>query len=465
MVFSRRISTPDGRFKGVIQVGTPMELFENLFKRVEVGTQGTILLADDNGTLLARYPAAAALVGEKVLRDDGVLARLRAGDNASVRINKAPVDGVERMLGLQRAGATRLVVGVGQSVEEHLANWRHETVVAGTVTLLFAALALWLLVRTTQHARHSAVRTAQLAATSKRLRDITDNLPLLISYIDKDLRLGFCNATWRDWLGIDPDAVVGRPLSEVVGPAVYEQRSEQLQRELAGERVGFEVESLALGVDRFLQTEYIPDVRADGGVAGIYALSTDVTAFKKVEMQLSQLAHVDVLTGLPNRRRFEDKLQEAMARSRRDGRIMALMFLDVDHFKRINDTRGHAGGDAVLKEFAARLQRCIRITDTVARLAGDEFVIILEGLHHAVDAERVAHKVRAELLPSFVFDGLTLAPVTASIGVVVFAGGGNVEPADVVAQADDALYRAKRAKRAGRDTFVVAQSWASQPTR
>lgn len=580
MMFGRRIEGADGRFNGVIVVGTPMEVFESQFQRFDVGSQGTVILADDNGTLLARRPAAPALVGEKVLHDEGALAQLRSGVNAGVGINKAAVDGVQRMLGFERVGATRLVVGVGQSLDERLASWRREAAVAGTVTVLFAVLALWLLVRTTQHAKDAAARATQLerseerirsilaqapdafigidhrglitewnrqaeatfgwgraevlgrsladvivpprmrdshtaglrdfvhtgtgrlvnnrievmalhrdghevpvelsiravrtsdgfvanaflhdiserkeaeaslAASNRMLRDVTDNLPLLISYIDKDERLCFCNATWREWMGIDPDSAVGRPIGEVVGSTLYEQHREHLQRALAGERVSFETELPALGVERYLQTVYIPDVQADGAVAGIYTLSTDVTASKKVEMQLNQLARVDSLTGLPNRRGFEERLEEAVARSKRDDRPMALMFLDVDHFKQINDAHGHATGDAVLKEFATRLQRCVRITDSVARLAGDEFVIILEGLTRADDAELVARKIGAELQPSFVFENLTLSSITSSIGVVVFTGD-SVDPADVVARADEALYQAKRA---GRDTFVV----------
>ena len=293
---------------------------------------------------------------------------------------------------------------------------------------------------------------ARLAASGKLLRDITDNLPLLISYIDKDLCLRFCNATWREWMGVDPTSVLGRPLSDLIGQNLYEQRSEHLVRALAGERISFEMESPALGVNRFLQTVYIPDVRADGDVAGIYALSTDITASKHVEMRLSQLAHVDTLTGLPNRRQFEDKLREAVLRNRHNHHPMALMFLDVDHFKQINDAHGHAAGDAVLKEFATRLQRCVRITDTVARLAGDEFVIILEGLQDAADAELVALKIGTVLQPPFSLGELMLPPVTSSIGVVVLTDK-ELAAADVVAKADEALYRAKRA---GRDTFVMS---------
>ena len=293
---------------------------------------------------------------------------------------------------------------------------------------------------------------ARLAASGKLLRDITDNLPLLISYIDKDLCLRFCNATWREWMGVDPMSVVGRPLSDLIGQNLYEQRSEHLVRALAGERISFEVESLAQGVNRFLQTVYIPDMRSDGDVAGIYALSTDITASKQVEMRLSQLAHVDTLTGLPNRRQFEDKLREAVSRNKHHRHPMALMFLDVDHFKQINDAHGHAAGDAVLKEFASRLQRCVRITDTVARLAGDEFVIILEGLQDTADAELVAVKIGTVLQSPFSLGDLKLPPITSSIGVVVLTDK-DLAAADVVAKADEALYRAKRA---GRDTFVVS---------
>lgn len=574
MTFSRRIEGADGRFKGVILVGTPMEVFEDLFQRFDVGAKGTAILADDNGILLARRPKAPELVGKKVLRDDGALAQLRSGANAGVRVNKAPVDGVQRMLGFQRAGSTRLVVGVGQSVDEWLANWRREAAVVGTMTLMFCALALWLLARTTRHDRNDAEKTeqlarseerirsilahapdafigmdhrghvtewnrraqttfgwdraevlgrslaevivpprmreshsagmrefansgkgpivntrieimalhrdgheipvemsiaslrtpegfvanaflhniserkniaARLAASTRLLRNITDNLPMLISYIDQDMCVRFGNETWREWLGVDPASIVGRPLAEIIGPVLYEQRREYLVRALAGERVSFELESTTLGVSRHLQAVYIPDMQADGTVAGIYSLLTDVSAFKKVEAQLNQLARVDSLTGLPNRRCFDEKLQETVARSKRDQRPMALMFLDVDHFKEINDTHGHGAGDVVLVEFAVRLKSCVRATDMVARLAGDEFVIILEGLNACEDAELAVQKIGIALQPPFVIEGLSLS-VSSSIGVACL-NGENVTPHSVVAKADEALYQAKRAGR------------------
>lgn len=200
-----------------------------------------------------------------------------------------------------------------------------------------------------------------------------------------------------------------------------------------------------------LHTRYLPDVRPDGSVAGIYALSTDITDRKAAERQLHEMARVDTLTGLPNRRRFLEKLDEAMARSPRAQRPMALMYLDIDHFKSINDTRGHGVGDAVLTEFADRLRAAVRVTDTVARLAGDEFVIIIEGLNVREEARLVAAKIVAGMAAPMAVEGGPLT-VTTSIGVATL--GPQMRSADeLLAQADAALYAAKRA---GRNTFSMS---------
>ena len=283
------------------------------------------------------------------------------------------------------------------------------------------------------------------AAGEHRLKTITDNLPVLISYIDEHSHVRFCNNTFRHWLGIDPAAAVGLHVADMVGPQLYEERRVHFERALAGERVRFEIQSMARGQMVFLQTEYIPDVREDGSVAGIYTLSVDVTEQKKVEQQLSVLARFDPLTGLPNRRQFEEKLQEAIARSTRSGHLVSLLFLDVDKFKGINDTLGHAAGDEVLKEFALRLTKCVRKTDTVCRLAGDEFVVILEGLHTFEEPQFVARKILATIAPPFDVLGRELK-VSTSIGVAV------QEPqatsvARLLAMADEALYEAKAAGR------------------
>src|SRR5207344_316505 len=119
----------------------------------------------------------------------------------------------------------------------------------------------------------------------------------------------------------------------------------------------------------------------------------DISARKQAEEQLLHLAHYDTLTNLPNRALFRDRLAQTLAQARRSDGILAIMFLDLDRFKTVNDSLGHAMGDLLLKQVAHRLTACVRASDTVGRLAGDEFGIILGGLHGATDALQVAQKI------------------------------------------------------------------------
>ena len=299
----------------------------------------------------------------------------------------------------------------------------------------------------------TALKEAQLRQqqSERRLRAITDNLPVMISYIDRDERFTFMNQTFREWTGVDTAAIGQHIGSRSADPALYEQRRARVAEALQGKRVTFEIESKMLGVRRVLRNDYIPDIQPDGAVAGIYTMSIDVTALKDVELQLQALARFDSLTGLANRRRFNEMLPEAIARTTRAKQAIALLFLDVDHFKSINDNYGHAAGDAVLEQFAGRLQASLRKTDIVARLAGDEFVIILEGLHSQAEAEAIADKVLTEVRRPFELDGQTVA-VTTSIGLALHDSG-PIDPAALLAQADAALYEAKAR---GRNAFATS---------
>ncbi|MDH0862918.1 diguanylate cyclase [Mitsuaria sp. GD03876] len=281
----------------------------------------------------------------------------------------------------------------------------------------------------------------QQEASERRLRTIADNLPVLISYIDAEERLRFLNATFRAWMGMSTEDALGRPLLDVVGPVLHAQRLPHLKAALAGVRQRFETRSETNGVARDLLAEYVPDFRADGSVAGVYTLATDITAFKQVERELDQLSRLDPLTGLPNRRQFESRLSEALARARRSQRTMALMFMDLDHFKQINDSLGHAAGDAVLKTFAERVRGTIRETDQLCRLAGDEFVLIVENLHGSDEAALVAEKVLVAVTAPLTLQGQALQ-LSTSIGVACHDGGPEGEVA-LLGRADDALYRAK----------------------
>ena len=185
-------------------------------------------------------------------------------------------------------------------------------------------------------------------------------------------------------------------------------------------------------------------------VTNYVAVFRDITLNKKSEREIHQLAFYDSLTQLPNRRLLLDRLKQAMAVGTRDGRHGALLFLDLDHFKTINDTRGHAMGDQLLVEVARRLQTGVREGDSVARLGGDEFVVVLEDLSSepqeaAAQTELVAEKIRRELDKPYVLKGLECHS-TVSIGISLFRG--HQESAeDLLQHTDVAMYQAKMAGR------------------
>ena len=289
------------------------------------------------------------------------------------------------------------------------------------------------------------------AESEERLRGITDSLPVMIAEIDTRGRFRFVNETYRTWLGVDPAAIIGAHLADAISPEYYEGRREQLEQARRGLKVSFEQSiTLPSGV-RCLQTTYLPHFDAAGSLTGIYALTSDITALKETQEQLDTLARFDSLTGLANRRQFAEKLTEAMARTRRSSKPMAVLYLDIDRFKAINDSLGHAAGDAVLIEFARRLKLAVREVDLVARHAGDEFVVVLEGIANDAEARAVGEKLVATMRPPFTVLGATV-DVTTSVGVATF-GGGPLEVAALLALADRALYDAKSS---GRDCVILA---------
>lgn len=290
------------------------------------------------------------------------------------------------------------------------------------------------------------------AASEKRLRLITDNLPVLISYIDREHRFRFGNATYEKWFGVTPDQLVGMPVARVLGAETVAGIYPQLEQAFGGQSVTHEVRLPVRGEPRILQATYIPDHQPDGSVAGLYSLVHDMTHVKEVEEQLLQLARVDTLTGIANRRMFGEALHHALDRARRSGRPLALAYLDIDHFKKINDTHGHGVGDEVLKEFARRLTAGVRATDTPARLSGDEFVVILEEIGTRAEAEHIAEKIVDSMRVPFRTSAGQVA-VSTSVGVALSQPRQAQE--QLLAAADSALYAAKGKGRDGYAFFEV----------
>ncbi len=176
-----------------------------------------------------------------------------------------------------------------------------------------------------------------------------------------------------------------------------------------------------------------------GGVA------LDVSNLHRMQETYKYLAATDVLTGLPNRMSLNEALQEAIDHSRKRGHLLAVMFIDMDHFKAVNDRYGHAAGDEMLIEFSKRVQSAIRHSDRLFRLAGDEFILVLDNLHDEAEAETVAIKIQSALSPRVNINEHSLI-VSATIGIA-FASNDVRDTATLLAKADHALYEAKRERR------------------
>jgi diguanylate cyclase (GGDEF)-like protein len=237
-----------------------------------------------------------------------------------------------------------------------------------------------------------------------------------------------------------------------VGEKRYAVLQPYILRALQGETLMFEEHDESDGVERTLEVTYIPQLGEDGAaVVGFHVMRQDITSQKREKKRLLKLSQVDALTGLTNRAGFQQKLAAAMNESAEDGHLMAVMYMDIDRFKPVNDTYGHNVGDQLLKAFSARLTHTLRASDTIARLGGDEFTIIMEKITRREDASITAAKIVSAMQAPFELEGATVS-VSASIGLTFYQDGA-LDPEALLKQADMLLYQAKQA---GRNTYRAA---------
>jgi diguanylate cyclase (GGDEF)-like protein/PAS domain S-box-containing protein len=371
------------------------------------------------------------------------------------------------------SGALLLVFAAGAEMTPQIRAWLAgqtawpqrvmlDALVAGAAILLAIAVLM---------TRRSVMRTAAaeeaLRESEERLRLVANNVPALISYLDREQRYRFSNRTYDDWLGIPQSEMHGRSVAEVFGAEAYGRMRPHIERVLAGEEVQFEFTTVERGRQRALQVACVPHLAADGAVLGFYMLANDVTALKRAQedlrfaaiqlqhdaRRLEFLAHHDTLTGLPNRAMFHDRAREAVAHARRHDKTAAVLFVDLDHFKQVNDRLGHDVGDALLKVLASRLRACVRGDDFVARIGGDEFCVLLQDIADPREAAAVAQKLIVELGQSCRIDQHDVES-GASIGIACVPHDGQ-EVATLLRLADTAMYRAKAAGRNGYQFFSV----------
>ena len=277
----------------------------------------------------------------------------------------------------------------------------------------------------------------QRVASEARLRAAIEALPFDFWICDADGRYLMNNETCRRHWG----SHVGQRPEETMVPAAASQLwAESNARALAGETVRYTVTYGAGDTARSVDAILAP-VRVGETIIGLVGVNIDVTEHKRAEQRVHHLAHHDELTGLTNRRGLQLRLDEAVARSRRRAELLALVLIDLDHFKDVNDRLGHEGGDEVLREIATRLRGAGRASDTIARLGGDEFAVVADGLRGPLDADRIVARLVEAVRAPLYCAGQEVRP-TVSAGVALFPmDADNV--ADLLRHADLALYRAK----------------------
>jgi diguanylate cyclase (GGDEF)-like protein/PAS domain S-box-containing protein len=292
----------------------------------------------------------------------------------------------------------------------------------------------------------------QLRRSDLKLRAMLDSSIQFIGLLDTSGRVLHLNRQINELLGTPLESTVGQPFWEIAMWAQSERQRrdvrEAVQRAAAGLASRFDtIHSRADGEGLILDFSIRPVFGADGAVEFLLPEASDVTRQKAAEEQIRHLANNDPLTDLPNRTLLGDRVNQAIRSAERSKEPFALIFLDLDRFKHINDTLGHGVGDKMLKEIGKRLVASVRLPDTVARIGGDEFMLLLPDTT-ASGASVVAHKLLANVARTCTIDSHELA-VTPSIGIAMYPDDG-CEFSVLSKHADIAMYRAKSG---GRNTF------------
>ena len=283
-----------------------------------------------------------------------------------------------------------------------------------------------------------------LKENEKLLSDILENVSAYIYMKDLHGRYLFANRLLRELFKAPMEEIVGYDDSKFYDANTAANLQQNDLRVLQGGETLRSEESNhnpLTGETSVYLTIKLPLRHADGSIYALCGIATDITEQKDIEEYMRRMAQYDALTGLPNRALFADRLQQAFASAKREHQHFALMYIDLDKFKPVNDTFGHAVGDLLLNEAAQRMQNCVRQSDTVARIGGDEFVVLLGSLTSDQDAHEVGEKIRHALNLPFALSGHTLN-ISSSIGVAIYPAHG-VNEKELVKNADLAMYYAK----------------------
>ena len=288
--------------------------------------------------------------------------------------------------------------------------------------------------------RELNARTAELDRVGRELKTLLDTSPDLMARYDKDLRCTYANPAAREITGVE---MLGHTSRERGYSEDFLRAWEDTLRQVleTGRDTEREFNVTVAGEYRFLHTRFVPELDSDGAVSSVLSVSRDLTERRRIEEALAEQAVRDPLTGLANRTLLVSRIREAIELGGADPDRLAVLFLDLDRFKLVNDSLGHAAGDELLAAVADRLRQAVRRGDLVARFGGDEFVVLCENVAGQTEAGAIAQRVIDCLIPPFDFAGKAMH-VRTSIGIAL-AHGPDTTVDELLRDADAAMYQAK----------------------
>ncbi|HEX9209846.1 MAG TPA: diguanylate cyclase [Bradyrhizobium sp.] len=459
VTLSRRFNKQDGSFGGVVLAAISSKYLSHFYEQFEIGRNSSVTLMYGDGMIIARNPSNEKFVGRNVgdtpLFRDASLQR----PNGAYHF-KSPLDGVERVSFFKRSSRYPLVLLATVDKDELLAPWR-----AAAISRMLYVLALVMLiaiigavlVRQLQRGQRMA---AALVEKEAHFRLLAEGSSDMVTRIGPDERLRYVSPSSNRVIGWRANQLIGTLALAGIHPEDLPQVQAIVDAMKRGEKDEARVTYRNVHRQKsevWLESTMRVTRKDNGNVDGVVAISRDITEQKKLETRLETLAIEDSLTGLANRRRFDERLNEEWARAYRDRSSLGLLMIDVDHFKAYNDEYGHPAGDACLrvvaKIIAAEMQR---VGDLAARYGGEEFAMLLPNTD-AAGCARIGERIRSAVHDA----GLVHASNPAAECVSVSVGGAACRPSfertagagSLVEAADRALYAAKDA---GRDRLMMS---------
>ncbi|MBB4365173.1 diguanylate cyclase (GGDEF)-like protein/PAS domain S-box-containing protein [Bradyrhizobium sp. CIR18] len=459
VTLSRRFNKPDGSFGGVVLATISSKYLSHFYEQFEIGRNSSVSLTHGDGLIIARNPSNETFVGrsvsDKPLFRDASLQR-----PSGAYYFKSPLDGAERVSFFKRSGRFPLLLLATVDKDELLAPWRAAAIsrmLYVTALVMLIAVIGAVLVRQLQRGQRMA---AALVEKEAHFRLLAEGSSDMVTRIGLDERLRYVSPSSARVVGWRANQLIGTPALAGINPEDLPEVQAIVDAMKRGEREEARLtyrNSHRQNGEVWLESTMRVTRKDNGRVDGVVAISRDITEHKKLETRLETLAIEDSLTGLANRRRFDERLKEEWARAYRDRSSLALLMIDVDHFKAYNDEYGHPAGDACLrlvaKIIAAETQRA---GDLAARYGGEEFAMLLPNTD-AAGCALFGERIRSAIHEA----GLVHATNPESGCVTASVGGATCRPAlertagvaSLVEAADRALYAAKDA---GRDRLVMS---------